>query len=319
MLTHEKLNGNFGAAVNDVLVEDLYDHNFRRAARELWYSCGGLLAIRGAGLVELSAQGLMDWARTFGTVDQERLSAREFCTIAGYPIIRVGNVKDSTGKPMALFADFPPVNSGTDIQYNPDSQRPVWHTDSTFKKTPPVGSVFHCKKAPSIGGDTLYADTRGAFAALDEDTRERLDTLEAICSLAHHDKKISLYSPDYPVLSPEQRAENPPHRVPIVLPHPVTGESALYGMNSSTCAVVPKGTPVSDERMDIYDLEGREDDSVSLLRQLLPHTTSPAFTVRWRWRPGDIMVWDNRCTLHAATGFDRVTEEREMWRLTLAN
>ena len=317
MLTHENLNGSFGAAVNEVRVEDLCDHNFRRAARELWYSCGGLLAIRGAGLVELSAPALMDWAGAFGSVDQERLSAREFCTIAGYPIIRLGNVKDTRGKAMAMFADFPPINSDADIQYNPTTQRPVWHTDSTFRQTPPIGSVFHCKKAPAIGADTLYADTRGAFAALDENTREQLSTLEAICSLAHHDKKINLYSPDYPVLNPEQRAENPPHRVPIVLPHPVTGESALYGMNSSTCAVVPKGTPVSDEQMDIYDLEGREDDSVSLLRQLLPHTTSPAFTVRWRWRPGDILVWDNRCTLHAATGFDRDTEEREMWRLTL--
>lgn len=318
MLSHENLNGCFGAAVNDVSHEDLYDEDFQRAAIELWYACGGLLAVRGAGLVELSAQALMDWAGAFGTVDQERLSAREFCTITGYPIIRLGNVKDTAGKAAAMFADFPPLNSDTDIQYNPVTERPVWHTDSTFRQKPPVGSVFHCKQAPSTGGDTLFADARGAFAALDEDTRKKLRTLEAVCSLAHHDKKINLYSPDYPVLNAKQRAENPPHRVPIVLNHPVTGEPALYGMNSSTCAVVPKGARVTDEQMDVYDLEGREDDSVSLLRRVLPHTTSPAFTVRWRWQPGDIVVWDNRCTLHAATGFDGGTEKREMWRLTLA-
>jgi len=318
VIAHRTLNGRFGAAVEDVSLTDLYDTQFRLAARRLWYSSGGLLAIRGSELVELSAQSLMDWAGVFGVVDQERLSAREFCTISGYPIIGLGNVKNTAGELMAMFADFPALHSEADVQYDPVSERPVWHTDSTFKQRPPVGSVFHCKTAPSIGGDTLFADTRGAFAALDEDTRKHLCTLEAVCSLAHHDKKINLYSPQYPVLSAEQRAKNPPHRVPVVLEHRVTGQHALYGMNSSTCAVVPKGTPVTDEQMDIYDLEGREDSSVSLLRKVLPHATSPEFTVRWRWQPGDVLVWDNRCTFHAATGFDNTNERREMWRLTLA-
>jgi taurine dioxygenase len=138
-----------------------------------------------------------------------------------------------------------------------------------------------------------------------------------VCSQAHHDKKINSYSPSYPVLTPEQRAANPARRVPLVLTHPVSGTPALYGLNSSTCAIVPKGEQVSDENMDRYDLEGIEDDSVRILRDLLPFMTGPEFTVRWRWQPGDVVVWDNRCTIHAATGYDDERYPREMWRLTL--
>jgi hypothetical protein len=58
-------------------------------------------------------------------------------------------------------------------------------------------------------------------------------------------------------------------------------------------------------------------ESVLILRDLLPYVTGPEFTVKWCWRPGDVVVWDNRCTLHAATGFDHERYAREMWRLTL--
>lgn len=165
--------------------------------------------------------------------------------------------------------------------------------------------------------ETLFADTRNAFAQLPTETQKHLESLEAVCSLAHHDKKISLYSPGYPVLTPEQRAANPPNRVPLVLKHPVSGEWALYGLNSSTCAIVPKGQEVSDEQMDHYDLEGIEDSSVLILRDLLSFMTGPEFTVKWCWKPGDIVVWDNRCTIHSATGFNHEHYSREMWRLTL--
>ena len=163
----------------------------------------------------------------------------------------------------------------------------------------------------------MFADTRGAFADLDEAAKMKLEPLEALCSLAHHDKKISLYSPGYPILTPEQRAANPPNRVPVVLKHPVTGAPALYGLNSSTCAVLSKGRDLSGEQMDICDLDGIEDDSVLIIRDLLPRMTGPDYTVRWRWQAGDVVVWDNRCTIHAATGYDNERYDREMWRLTL--
>ena len=163
----------------------------------------------------------------------------------------------------------------------------------------------------------MFADMQKSFERLDDKKKKELSELEAICSLAHHDKKINKYSPEYPVLTPEQRSANPPNRVPLVLKHPLTNRHALYGLNSSTCAIVPVGQEISEENLDYWDLEGEEDSSVLLLRDLLPYLTGPDFTVKWQWQPGDIVVWDNRCTIHAATGFNYQKYQREMWRLTL--
>ncbi len=311
------INGDFGVCIEDVTRDDLADTAFQRRAYDLWMHYGGLLAVRGDDLAELSPAGLMQWSGVFGAVETECHAAREDKMIKGFPILRIGNIKDNAGKPVAQFAKVPALTSDADIRYNPETRRPVWHTDSTFRKNPPIGSVFHCRMAPPKGGETLFADTRTAFARLDAPTKQKLETLEAVCSLAHHDRKISRYSPEYPVLTPEQRKANPPNRVPIVLKHPVTGQPALYGLNSSTCAVVPAGQPVPAEKLDLWDLEGVEDDSVQVLRKLLPYVTGPEFTVKWCWKPGDVVVWDNRCTIHAATGFDNQQQLREMWRLTL--
>jgi len=311
------LNGDFGICIDDVTPDDLADAAFQRQAYNLWMRHGGLLAVRGDALAALSPAALTRWAGVFGAVETECHAAREDKMVEGTPILRIGNVKNETGKAVAQFSNVPALTSDADIRYNPETRRPVWHTDSTFRRNPPIGSVFHCRLAPPKGGETLFADTRSAFARLDEPTKRKLESLEAVCSLAHHDKKINRYSPGYPILTPEQRTANPPNRVPVVLKHPVTGEPALYGLNSSTCAIVPSGQPVSAEQLDLWDLEGVEDDSVLVLRDLLPYVTGPDFTVKWCWKPGDIVVWDNRCTLHAATGFDHQRYSREMWRLTL--
>ena len=311
------LNGDFGLMIENVTRQDLEGRDFQGEAYDLWTLHGGLIAVRGPDLAETSPAQLMAWSGVFGAVEETMHVAREERMVPGFPILRIGNTTDEAGKPKATLVKVPPLTSDADMQYNPESRRPVWHADSTFRAQPPIGSVFHCRQAPPVGSETLFADTRAAFANLDAATKAKLKPLEAVCSLAHHDKKISLYSPGYPVLTPEQRAANPPNRVPIVLTHPVSGIPALYGLNSSTCAVVPAGEPVAQAALDKWDLEGVEDDSVLILRDLLPYITGPAFTVKWRWQPGDIVAWDNRCTMHAATGFAYDQYAREMWRLTL--
>mmetsp|Transcript_63218 Transcript_63218/g.195888 ORF Transcript_63218/g.195888 Transcript_63218/m.195888 type:complete len:241 (+) Transcript_63218:26-748(+) len=235
--------------------------------------------------------------------------------------MRLGNTRDASGKLTALLARDQFLPEGASPQYCEATRKPMWHTDSTYRQKPPVGSALFCKKAPPEGSDTCFADARAAYDALDEATRARLDGLECVCSLAHHDAKIHANNnPDYPVLTEEQRLANPPNRVPMVLVHPLTGRRALYGMNSSTCEVLPKGQPVPQERMDRYELEALEDPSVQReWRSLIPHVTSDRFTVRWHWAEGDLVVWDNRCTMHCATGFDVEKHTREVWRTTLAS
>ena len=78
-----------------------------------------------------------------------------------------------------------------------------------------------------------------------------------------------------------------------------------------------KGATIDRAGLDKWDLEGIEDDSVLILRDLLPFVTGPEFTFKWEWLPGDIVVWDNRSTIHTGTGFDTERYEREMWRLTV--
>ena len=332
------LNGAFGLCLERVTRADLQDPHFQQTCRDLWlHQGGGLLALRGDDLATLTPQELMDWSSVFGTPQDELPSARQDMAVPGYPILRIGNVKvgddkkKEGGKLVAQFTNVPALQSDADIQYNPATQRPVWHTDGTFQQYPPIGSVFHCRQTPPPdGGATLFADTAGAYAQLqhepldDDDNDDKLDydtlqSLEAICSLAHHDQKVHSYTPEYPTLTAEQRASNPPQRVPLVLRHPVTGKLALYGLNSSTCAIVPRGQAVTPKALDQWDLQGVEDESVHRIwrRHLLPFVTRPSFTVKWTWQPGDIVVWDNRCTVHAATGFDRHQYVREMWRVTL--
>ena len=311
------LNRSFGILIEGVTSDELEDKAFQVEAHDLWVKYGGLLVLRGKSLCNLSPKALLAWSKIFGEVETVPQSAREDKMVKGFPIFRIGNIRDTAGKELAQFAKVPKLKSDKDISYNPRTRRPVWHTDSTFRKTPPIGSVFHCRLSPPEGSDTLFADTRTSYADLDKKIQNKLLDLEAICSLAHHDKKISLYSPGYPILTPEQREKNPPRRVPIVLKHPVTGQNALYGLNSSTCAVLPRGKQLSRKQLNICDLEGVEDESVLILRDLLPQLTKPKYTIRWKWKSGDIVIWDNRCTIHAATGFDNEKYSREMWLLTL--
>ena len=311
------LNGDFGIMIEGVTRSDLADPAFQREAFDLWTKHGGLLAVRGSDLADTTPEELMAWSEVFGAVEHGNFVAREDKKVQGFPILRIGNIRDENGKLKSSLARVPKLRSDDDMRYNPETRRPVWHTDSTFRQHPPIGSVFHCKQAPDEGGETLFADMRTAYTRLDSETKAKLDGLEAVCSLAHHDKKINKYSPDYPILTPEQRAANPPNRVPVVLKHPVSGEPALYGLNSSTCAILPKGEDIPQDVLDVCDLEGEEHDSVQILRQLLPTITGPEYTVKWAWQPGDIVAWDNRCTIHSATGYEYDRYSREMWRLTL--
>eukprot|EP00930_Biecheleria_cincta_P011159 TRINITY_DN113726_c0_g1_i1.p1 TRINITY_DN113726_c0_g1~~TRINITY_DN113726_c0_g1_i1.p1 ORF type:complete len:370 (-),score=49.32 TRINITY_DN113726_c0_g1_i1:138-1220(-) len=321
------LNGHFGGLVEtrltaaQLLGADSDPSDARTLAQQLvraWQDFGGLLVLR--GLEGISAAEFAELSAFFGQVEPELDDSKKKYRVEGVDsVMRIGNTRDlQTGSLTSLNAKIRPLPEGGSPQYCRDSRSPVWHTDSTYREHPPIGSLLYCKQAPPEGGATCFADMRRAYEALDTDTKKRLDGLECVCSQAHHDAKVHSYSPDFPVLTPEERAANPPRRVPMVLQHPLTDVPALYGMNSSTCAVLPKGTPIPDELMDSFELNAVEDPSVeNEWRSLLPFVTSDQFTVVWKWQPGDLVVWDNRSTLHCATGFDAERYTREMWRTTL--
>lgn len=308
----------FGAIVEGVSVPALLRSG--AALRQLWRDHGGLLVIRG---LSLAPSELLSLSELFGDVESELDDSKQAYRVGGHnSVMRIGNIRDeSSGALISMHTISAALPADGSAQYRPAERLPVWHTDSVYRAKPPIGSVLYCHIAPPSGAATCFASTAAAFDALDDATKARLRTLEVVCSLTHHDAKVQMRgSPDYPTLTAAQRAANPPQRAPLVLTHPRTGREAVYGVNSGTFAVVPKGTPLSQAELDACELEAREMPSVEKeLRSLLPHMTEARFVVPWQWRHGDLVVWDNRATVHCATGFDHERHAREMWRTTIVS
>lgn len=130
---------------------------------------------------------------------------------------------------------------------------------------------------------------------------------------------MKLRTPSYPLLTPAQRAQHPPVYQPLVYADPHTGERSLYGFSSSVCAVVPAGEKLAPDRLDVCELEAVEEPSVRELMydELLPFATQDRFVYCHQWEEGDLVLWDNLRTIHAATPFNDENHLREMWRTTV--
>jgi alpha-ketoglutarate-dependent taurine dioxygenase len=172
-----------------------------------------------------------------------------------------------------------------------------WHSDGEDKAIPNDGSFLYALEVPPDGGDTLYADTYGAFAALPADLRRSLQGRRACFS------RVRLHHVHYPhmaPLTPAQQAARPDVWHPIARRHPRSGWTALY---IGRWAVEVEGLP--------------EAEATDLIRFLQEFATRPERVYRHRWRVGDAVLWDNRCTQHCATEFDDVRYRRRMHRTTL--
>jgi len=170
-----------------------------------------------------------------------------------------------------------------------------WHTDSSFRTTRASYSMLLSHIIPPSGGETEFADTRAAYDALPADLRARLDGLEAEHSIWH-----SRALAGYPPATDEERALIPDARQPLVLKHPRTGRWALY---------------LARHASHIIGMAPAE--STKLLDELIAFATQPRFVYSHRWEVGDLLVWDNRCTMHRATPFDDTRYPRDMRRTTV--
>ena len=177
-------------------------------------------------------------------------------------------------------------------------QRParLWHTDSSFRNPPGRYTFLAARTLPPEGGDTEFADMRAAYDALDEATKGRIATLEVFHSLDR-----SRILADAPALSPQEAQNLPGAQHPLVRRHPA-GRDALY-LASHADRIV--GWP--------------EDESRAMLDALTAHATSPEFVHSHVWREGDLVMWDNRCTMHRATPFAYDLYRRDMRRTTVAD
>jgi len=172
-----------------------------------------------------------------------------------------------------------------------------WHSDGEDKVLPNAGSFLYALELPPTDGDTLYADTFAAFAALSDDVRSKIMGRRACFS---RQRFHQVYYPHLPPLTEEQKKARPDVWQPIARKHPKSGWTSLYIGRWA------------------YRIEGMPDDEAAeLIDYLKNFATQPEFVYRHRWRVGDALLWDNRCTQHCATPFDDTKYRRHMHRTTL--
>ena len=183
-----------------------------------------------------------------------------------------------------------------------------WHSDQSFLPVPARASLFRCVHAPQFGGDTMFANMYQAYEALSEGLKATLEPLRAVHTLfSTRAQRLSGRKP-FSSVSAEEMQRMAGHAHPVLRTHSDTGRKALY---------------VSEQMVDHFEGWSVE-DSTPLLDYLFALSVQPAHTYRHRWQPGDMIMWDNRCTMHYApidyhfAALDRPENHRLMFRSTLA-
>jgi taurine dioxygenase len=196
-------------------------------------------------------------------------------------------------------AEFPEIfelsNIGPDGRPNavhPDLGTLFWHSDASWQSTPALATLLYAEQVPKDGGHTLFADMIGAWEAFGRAERERFRTLRVI-----HDLHVSRQKAGYAGMTPAQREQRPPVEHPLVRVHPPSGRKAIFlGSHGQQVA-------------GLADLDGR-----GLIERIMSHATEPRFVYEHVWRRGDIVMWDNRATMHRATEYDTAAEARVVRR-----
>lgn len=198
-----------------------------------------------------------------------------------------------------------PVVAGTqDVQIlesteeNP-SKIECWHTDMTFRAAPPTYTLLHGQVIPEFGGDTLWASTTAAYAALSEPMKQMLCELTAIHDFTFGFQE-SLSEPGGYERLKGAIAANPPVEHPVVLVHPETGRKAIYVNPLFTVRI--KELPPAESR--------------AILNFLYQHVVTEEFTVRLNWAPKTFVIWDNRMTQHKPVN-DFFPQHRKLHRVTV--
>jgi alpha-ketoglutarate-dependent 2,4-dichlorophenoxyacetate dioxygenase len=171
----------------------------------------------------------------------------------------------------------------------------LWHSDSSFRAKPAKYSILSARTVASKGGNTEFADMRAAYDTLDGDTRAMIEDL--VCE---HSLIYSRGSMGFTELTDAEKAMMTPVRQRLVRTHPVTGRKSLY-LSSHAGTIVGWQVP----------------ESRDLLRDLTEHATQRELVYVHRWRQYDLVVWDNRQTMHRVRRFDE-SEPRDMRRTTVA-
>ncbi|MGH8663988.1 MAG: TauD/TfdA dioxygenase family protein [Burkholderiales bacterium] len=169
----------------------------------------------------------------------------------------------------------------------------LWHTDASFQDPPGRYSMLHARVVPPVAADTEYADMRAAYDELPDAIKGRIAGLQAHHSIAYSRQTLGFE------FSEDEKEHLKGAVQPLVRTLPRTGRKSLY-LASHAFRIL--GWPVPDGRL--------------LLKDLMEHATQRKFVYRHAWRVGDLVIWDNRCTMHRATPFEDLEYRRELRRVT---
>jgi taurine dioxygenase len=270
---------------------------------------GGLLVLQGMDAMADEPELLVRLSRIFGPeVEDYRKTLTSL------------NMVHETVPEIFLVSNLPPVNRMPPRRPDPPlteqgelptrfPHRRGWHTDQSYRRPPPDISLFlGVGPVRKDQGQTLFADGTAAYEALSPELKVRVEGLDGIhVSLSAKRSRIEVLEGVTPrVLGPHEQ----PQRQPVVREHPVTGRRALYLCEYGQMDWL-EGPFAGME-------PGPRGDGATLLDDLMSHLTRPEFIYVHEWTPGDLIVWDNRCLVHAATWFDAETEGRMMWRTTVS-
>ncbi|MCQ9155938.1 TauD/TfdA dioxygenase family protein [Acidomonas methanolica] len=224
----------------------------------------------------LGPADLMRFIRRVGTPEGHTI--QDF-TLPGFPEIYVLSNRIENGRPIGAH------NDGVG-----------WHTDYSYKEEPVMSTMLYAVEVPAEGSDTLLADGVAAYNALSPERRATLETLRL-----HHSYRHFMETREHQrrELTPEQIRDNPDVVHPLIRVHPTDGRRALWPSTGTVTEILGQDDPTD----------------LSLLEDLVAFMTAEEFVYRHKWQVGDLLMWDNRCTLHTGTLFDDTKYIRTMHRL----
>ncbi|MBN8892108.1 MAG: 2,4-dichlorophenoxyacetate dioxygenase [Rhodospirillales bacterium 70-18] len=232
------------------------------------------------------------------TDDQQKAFARNFGTLE----FATGNIQTSDERRLAFdMADISNLDQNNKLFARDDRRRMfnlgnlLWHSDSSFKATPAKFSALSARAIPSAGGDTQFADMRAAYDALDDATRAEIADM-----VTHHSLIYSRGLLGFGEFTPDEREKFAPVRQRLVRRNAATGRKSIF-LSSH-----------------IGEIEGMpRPEAMALIRDLMEHATQPQFVYTHKWRLHDLVMWDNRQTMHRARRYNDVGEIRDMRRTTV--
>jgi alpha-ketoglutarate-dependent 2,4-dichlorophenoxyacetate dioxygenase len=282
-VTVSAITPNFAAEVFDVdLTQPIADADFALIANAFWK-----YAVLIFPQQDITQQQQLAFAERFGPIERERTL----------------DPKATPSRFDGAFSDISNLTADGKIWDADSRQRmykagnKLWHTDSSFKRLPALTSLLHARTIVPIGGHTEFADQRAAYDALSDKEKKEFDGL-----IVEHWIVTSRKRSGFSDFNADEQRRLPPVPQMLVRTIPQNKRKSLY---------------VASHAGRIFGMP--DDEGRALIDRLLDHVTQRQFVYTHRWRPNELVMWDNRCTMHRGTDYDDLRYVRDMRRVTVSD